>query len=268
MKFKPLLFVSGIVPLFSGCGPVETPSVLELPQPREIVDLGALVTEDLPERVWGNAFMNQMGFTESNSFEVIHWEVEFPDGIVSGSNSYFTFFNHGGPHVDAPNHMNLGEGLDSYALDSFVGPLKVIDVSDFPLGRSVPLRVIQSYNIAAGDIVLIFTNYAPPVEGDTPHRIALTQEAAEYLAKLPVRAFGTDAFNVDSDDNPTPVESSLAVQRVAPNHYAFLSRGIPIFEQLFNVNELLNRERMYFVGPPLNVKDADGMLVRPVALVY
>lgn len=268
MKLKPLLLVGVTVPLFSGCGAVEAPSASELPLPREIVDLGALVTEDLPERVWGSAFMNQMGFTESNSFEVVDWEAEFPDGIVSGSNSYFTFFNHGGPHVDAPNHMNLGEGLDSYALDNFVGPLKVIDVSDFPLGRTVPLSAIQSYDIVAGDIVLIFTDYAPPLEGDTPHRIALTQEAAEYLAMLPVRAFGTDAFNVDSDDNPTPVQSSLAVQRVAPNHYAFLSRGIPIFEQLFNVDQLLNKERMYFVGPPLNVEDADGMMVRPVALVY
>ena len=239
-----------------------------LPQPREIIDLGALVTEDLPQRVWGEAFMAQMGFTEGNSFEVVDWEVEFPDGIVSGLNSYFTLFNHGGPHIDAPNHMDLGEGLDSYALDSFVGPLKVIDVSDYPLGRSVPLSVIQSYDIAPGDIVLIYTDYEFPAEGDLPHRIALSQVAAEYLATLPVRAFGTDAFNVDSDDNPTPPESSLAVQRVAPNHYAFLSRGIPIFEQLFNVDQLLGKERMYFVGAPLNVEDADGMMVRPVVLVY
>ena len=73
-----------------------------VPRPREIIDLGALVTEDLPERVWGKAFMSQMGFHRNNSFEVIHWEAEFADGVVSGSNSYYTLFNHGGPHVDAP----------------------------------------------------------------------------------------------------------------------------------------------------------------------
>ncbi len=36
--------------------------------PSEVIDLGALVTEDLPERVWGNALLEQRGYTESNSF--------------------------------------------------------------------------------------------------------------------------------------------------------------------------------------------------------
>ena len=128
---------------------------------------------------------------------------------------------------------------------------------------------IRSHDIRPGDIVLIYTAYMPPeTDDETPHRIALTREAAEYLAELPVRAFGTDAFNVDSDDNPTPVESDSAVIRVAPNHYSFLSRGIPIFEQLFNVDQLLGKEDMYFVGPPLNIENGDGMMVRPVVLVY
>lgn len=268
MKVRFLTLFGSVLAFIHGCGSPETPGVSEVPQPREIIDLGALVTEDLPERVWGRTFMDQMEFDENNSFNVIDWEVEFPDGTVSGSNSYFTVFNHGGPHVDAPNHMDLGAGLDSYALEDFFGPLKVLDVSGFPLGRSVPLSFIQSHDISAGDIVLIFTGYTPPDEGDVPHRVALTREAAEYLAALPVRAFGTDAFNVDSDDGPTPVESDLATQRVAPNHYAFLSRGIPIFEQLFHVDQLLEKERMYFAGPPLNIENGDGMIVRPVALVY
>ena len=241
----------------------------EAPQPREIVDLGALVTEDLPERVWGKAFMAQMAFEKSNSFEVRQWKVDFPDGTVSGSNSYFTLFNHGGPHVDAPNHMELGAGLDGYDPEVFAGPLRVIDVRRFPLGRSVPIEAFSSQRIDAGDIVLIYTGYTPPAtDDDVPHRIALTREAAEYLVQLPVRAFGTDAFNVDSDDNPTPIKSDLPVVRVAPNHYAFLSRGIPIYEQLFNVEKLLGRDNMYFVGPPLNIKDGDGMMVRPFVLIY
>ena len=236
--------------------------------PSQVIDLGAVVTEDLPERVWGKAFMQTMGFEESNSFDVRRWEVEFPDGVVSGSNSYYTIFNHGGPHVDVPNHMDLGAGLDSFPIDAFIGPLKDIDVSDFPLGRSVPVDRIRQYDINPGDILIIYTNYQPPDEGDTPHRIALSEEAAKYLATIPVRAFGTDAFNVDSDDNPVEVDSEIAAKRVAPIHYAFLTRGIPIFEQLFNVESLLDKQEMYFVGPPLNIKDGDGMIVRPAVLVY
>lgn len=237
--------------------------------PKEVVDLGALVTEDLPEKVWGKVFLNRYGFNDAhNSFEAVNWKYDFPDGIVSGANSYYTLFNHGGPHVDAPSHMSLGEGLDSYHLEAFIGPLKVIDVSKNPPGRSVSIEEIQSHSIKAGDIVLIYTAQKLPQGDDVPQRIALTQEAAEYLATLPVRAFGTDAFNVESDDDTSPVKSKSAVERVAPIHFSFLSRGIPIYEQLFNVDKLIEVQKMYFVGPPLNIKDGDGMMVRPVVLVY
>ena len=268
MKSKLAIFVMATALIIFGCEKSDRSDSTVPPVPRELVDLGALVTEDLPERMWGKAFMSRMGFSQNNTFDVRYWEVEFPDGTVSGSNSYFTLFNHGGPHVDAPNHMNLGAGLDNFPIDAFVGPLKVIDVSEFPLGRSVPLATIRQHNIQSGDVVLIYTDYKPPTDDDLPHRIALTREAAEYLATLPVRAFGTDAFNVDSNDNPKPVISDSAVERVGPNHYTFLTRGIPIFEQLFNVDQLLDKESMYFVGQPLNIKDGDGMLVRPVVLVY
>lgn len=56
--------------------------------------------------------------------------------------------------------------------------------------------------------------------------------------------------------------------RVPLIHQIFLARGIPIYEQLFNLDRLVNRERMFFVGVPLNIKDADGMMVRPVVFLY
>jgi kynurenine formamidase len=55
--------------------------------------------------------------------------------VISGtdpfyfSNSYYTLFNHGGPHVDAPNHLEIGaKGIDSYNLEALVGPIRLIDV--------------------------------------------------------------------------------------------------------------------------------------------
>ncbi len=236
--------------------------------PTEIIDLGALVTEDLPEKVWGKALMEQLGYTENNTFRVIHWEVDLPAGSVLGSNSYFNLFNHGGPHVDMPSHVGYDRRLDSYPIDAFTGPLKVIDVSHFPVGRSVTVDEIKKYDIRPGDIVLIYTGYQFPGENEFPERIALNQEAARYLANLPVHAFGTDAYNVDSDDNESTVESDIPLEPIAPIHFAFLSKGIPLFEQLFNLDKLLDKKDMYFVGPPLNIKDGDGMIVRPAVLVY
>lgn len=239
--------------------------------PREVIDLGALVTEDLPERVWGRAFLAANGFTRPNSFDVIRWEFEMQDGRVAGSNSYYTLFNHGGPHVDAPNHVSVGGGVDSYPVNAFSGPLKVFDVRAFPPGKSVTENVFRG-SVSPGDIVLTFTGYTPPRTDDAfPESITLTPAAADYLASVPIRAYATDAFSVATIQDTTRVDADSETARAVPIHYAFLSRGIPVYEQLFNVNRLVGRpegERMYFVGVPLNIHDGDGMIVRPVVFVY
>ena len=240
----------------------------DLQVPSEIIDLGALVTEDLPERVWGKALMTALGFDRSNQFEVIEWDFEVENGKFSGSNAYYTLFNHGGPHIDAPNHMNLGGGLDSYSIESFIGPLKVFDVSHFPKGRTVPVEIFKD-KVLPGDVVLIFTGYTPPQSDEAfPETIALTRETAEYLTSIPVRAFGTDSFSVANLDDTNPVEADSETARAVPIHHSFLSRGIPIYEQLFNIDKLLDKQNMYFIGIPLNIKDGDGMIVRPAVLVF
>ena len=52
--------------------------------PSEVIDLGALVTEDLPQRVWGKALLNQENFTRPNSFDVIRWTLPTEGGSMSG----------------------------------------------------------------------------------------------------------------------------------------------------------------------------------------
>jgi kynurenine formamidase len=91
-----------------------------------------------------------------------------------------------------------------------------------------------------------------------PEVKTLTNEAAEFLATLPVRGFGTDAFSVEA----------LSDTKAPTIHHVFLSRGIPAYEQLLNIDKLLGQERLFFVGVPLNIKGGDGMIVRPVVFVY
>ena len=62
-----------------GCKP--KPSYQNFITPKEIIDLGALVTEDLPEQVWGR-LLNQYGFEESNSFNVINQEFENTEPFI------------------------------------------------------------------------------------------------------------------------------------------------------------------------------------------
>ncbi|WP_340114054.1 cyclase family protein [Maribellus mangrovi] len=236
---------------------------INLPIPTEIIDLGVLVTEDLPYKLWGKELMDASGYEKGNHFDVREWG---ESGSVSGSNAYYTIFNHAGPHIDAPAHLDLGGGINSYKIEQFVAPLKVFDVSDFPKGRTAPLEVFEG-KVEEGDVVLIYTNYIPIKSEKFPPVITLSFEAAEYLAKLPVCAFATDAITVDEIGTPLP-EAKNVTQRIGPIHYAFLSRSIPIYEGLANVDRLFTKENMLFVGAPLNIEDGDGMNVRPVALVY
>ena len=79
----------------------------------EVIDLGALITEDIAQRVAGSAFLAANGINRLNAFDVITWTADIGGGSVSGSNAFYTLANHGGPHVDAPNHYGLGGGLDA-----------------------------------------------------------------------------------------------------------------------------------------------------------
>ena len=261
-----------VVALFAlalvGCSPAgESTAEGMPPQPKEVIDLGALVTEDLPERVWGKRLLSELGFTRPNAFDVLSWQIE----SVSGSNGYYTLFNHGGPHVDAPNHVGFEDGIDGYSVNQFTGPLKVFDFSTLPTGRTITAEMFEGKDIRPGDIVMIYTSYKPPEANDEyPENITLTHGAADYLTQIPVRAFGTDSFSVGNwaDIQKRLAEGATERSDILPVHDAFLGRNIPVYEQLFNVDKLLSKKNMYFVGVPLNIKDGDGMIVRPVVFVY
>ena len=238
-------------------------------EPTAVVDLGALVTEDLAERVTGKKLLADYGLTRPNKFDVLRWESELPGGTVSVQSSYYTIYNHGGPHIDAPNHLGLEGGVDSYPVASFSGPLKVFDVSEFATGFSVPRDFLASQDIRPNDIVVIYTGYEPPPDEETlPRIVTLTREASEYLANIPIRAFGTDAASVFNFQETPQVDAGSVIAMAAPIHHSFLSRRIPVYEGLFNIDQLLDKKRMLFVGVPLNIRDGDGMIVRPVVFVY
>jgi kynurenine formamidase len=263
-KLLPILMVG----LVAACSEAPQDHALDF-NPIEMIDLGALITEDTAQRVAGEGFLEFNGVNRLNEFELVTWTVEMPGGKVSGSNAFYTLANHGGPHVDAPNHVGLEGGIDSYPIEGFSGPLKVFDVSTYPKGFSIPLSAFRPADVEPGDIVLIYTDYEPPQDDTSfPETVTLTREAAEYLAEIPIRAIATDAYSVANLQDQANVKSADVTAQALPIHHSFLSRGIPVYEQLFNVEKLLDKERMYFSGVPVNIREGDGMIVRPVVFVY
>ena len=79
---KSTILISACLFALANCSPNEQTEVgHSLLEPSEVIDLGALVTEDLPERVWGKANLAAHEFTRPNAFDVIEWD---GDGMFTG----------------------------------------------------------------------------------------------------------------------------------------------------------------------------------------
>lgn len=247
------------VALSSGCQPQQGQSF----ENARVIDLGALVTETMPYEVWSRAQLAAFGFDDANTFEDL--PSDDPMYVVD---SYYRLFNHGGPHVDAPNHLGSPENkaLDDFTPDAFMGPARVLDVSEQPQGSTISLDIVMQAGFQPGEVAILYTGYQlPGVEG-SPIFSTISAEAARYLADLPIHAFATDALSSDSvaayqaaaDQGRTQYPDLL------PVHYTFLTNDILIYEQLQNVDQLVGLRKPYFVGVPLNIAGGNGMVVRPV----
>lgn len=237
------------------------------PLPSQIIDLSPTIDEDLPQKVWGKKMLKDFGFKESTKFTDV--AIEDPLYVVD---SYIELFNHGGAHLDAPNHLDKNaKSIDQYRLEQLVGKFKIFNASDKPKDEPVSIDEIRQMELDSSDIFIFYVKYSPPqTENDIPSYPYLSEEAAEYLSNISIKAFATDAFSVDN--MARLYEKSGAGKKgyetLAPNHHSFLPKGIPVYEQLENVDKLLGLNNAIFVGLPLKIKGSNASPVRAVAFVY
>lgn len=249
------------ISLMAARGP-QTPAM-----PKRIVDLSPVVDEELPERTLGRAFFAAGGWPSKNRFENLVYEKP-----IYAADAYYTIFNHGGPHVDPPNHMIKGaKGVDQMPPEQFYGRARVFDFRSKPKEQALTRADFEKGGIRPGEIVIAAVEVRPPSEADGfPSFAFLSGEAAEYLAAIPVRAFAICAPSVA---NLREVFRKIGVGetdagKVVPEHLAFLRRGIPIIEGLENCGAVVGEKNVVFAGFPLKFKDGNGSPVRAVALVY
>jgi len=159
---------------------------------------------------------------------------------------------------------------NGFSLEKFVGPLRLLDFRSRPKDSLLSRADIEAQSIRPGDVVIALVGYSPPTGRDEmPSYTSLSQEAAEYLATVPVRAFGTDALSVENLRRLYALSADVTgYARVAPVHYAFLNRGIPVIEGLGNLEQIVGKQSVLFVGFPLRIADGDASPVRTTAFVY
>jgi arylformamidase len=160
---------------------------------------------------------------------------------------------HTGTHVDAPAHAEKGAaGVDELPLEAFVGPCRVLDMTQVEEGISV--ADLEAAEIGEGERILVKTrNSSRGYDEFYENFIYLDGDAAEYLASKDIRLFGTDYLSIKKkgsmDNRP---------------HTALLSKMIPIVEGL----DLSKVEpgKYTFVALPLKLVDLDGSPVRAILM--
>jgi arylformamidase len=146
------------------------------------------------------------------------WSARISEGS-SVNLTTITASPHVGTHADAPLHVKDGApGSESLALDAFVGPALVIDVSG--VARDIDIDIAG--RVPDGTVRLLLRTGVTIADGRFPADWpALSAEAAALLVARGVRLVGVDAPSVDRRESKT-----LAV------HHALFEGGAQVLENL------------------------------------
>ena len=188
----------------------------------------------------------------------LSWHMTYADG---GCNlSAVRTGLHAGTHVDAPLHfIDGGADVASMPVTVFMGDAVAIDTPKQP-GEDVSPDDLAGADIRPADIVLVRTGWEARAgtpaffQDDWP---GFSVEAIEALVALGVKAIGGD---ITSADSPTGLWHGALAHRRA------LAAGLPIYEGLVNLQEVVGR-RFLFVGLPLSIDGAEASLVRAIAVL-
>lgn len=168
---------------------------------------------------------------------------------------------HSGTHVDAPMHF-LGDAfpdITRMAPHLFMGEAIALDRPKSP-GQDLSVSDLQGADIRCGDIVLFRTGWDKRAgssaffEDGWP---GLEVPLVEELIRRGVKATGGD---IASADSPSAIAAGAAAHKVAGR------AGMPIFEALVNLDQLVGR-RFFFLGLPLKLEGCEASPIRAVAIV-
>jgi arylformamidase len=156
---------------------------------------------------------------------------------------------HTGTHVDAPFHFkNDGEKIVDLDINLYIGPARVIDVSDY---SNIDSNVLQTFDLDGVKRLLLKTS-VPNNPKRFPEQIpALSADVAAFLQEKGIQLIGVDIPSVD------PLDS-----KEMDAHHALYKHGINILENI--MLDKVKEGDYELIALPLPLKEADGSPVRAV----
>ena len=238
-----------------------------------------------------NAQSRKIDLTHTFDESTIYWPTEKgfvlqrgPAGVTEQGYFYaanrFSCAEHGGTHVDAPQHFwKGGQTVDQIPLERLIGKGALIDVSRV-CGADPDYRVTvedlksweeQTNESLAGRIVLLYTGFCrhwpdrkaylgTAEQGREAvaelHFPGLHPAAADWLVtKRQVLAVGIDTASIDLGQSST-----------YPTHVRLFRDNVPALENVANLDQL-PPSGFTVIALPMKIKDGSGSPCRIVALI-
>ncbi len=213
------------------------------------------------------------------------WDIpleELHDGLGGAAES-LVVSTHSATHMDAPWHYGptvAGEPsrkIDQVPLEWCYGDGVVLDLRHKNTGDWITVDDIEAclkkigYEVKAGDIVLLSTG-TDEKRGDPNYselHPGMSIEGTEYLLDRGVRVICIDAFGFDRPFSfQIPEFKEGKRESLMPCHH-ILGRQREYFqiEQITNIGEISRPHGFKMACFPVNIKNASGAWVRPVAMV-
>ena len=189
-----------------------------------------------------------------------------PEVLIDVSDSHgwicsqLNLSTHAGTHIDAPSHLDPPGGMtiDQYSLDDFVGSGIVYHVDnptdDMPIAIDdlIPQMTEAKHS---EHFMLICTGWDQYWGNERYFKNPfLSPELAYAIVKAGVRLVGLDCINADGISLPTGAA-----------HKILFGEGIPIVENLANLNRLDAGKVFQFCFAPLHIPGGDGAPTRAFA---
>jgi arylformamidase len=156
--------------------------------------------------------------------------------------------SHDGTHIDSPLHfIPGGTTIDAMPYETTLGPCRVIEIKD---ENAVTVKELEPYKIKAGERILFKTKNSPQVWQQRQFlgkAVAISLEAAKYLAAKKIRLVGIDFLSIAAADPPENVNNV---------HKTFLTNGIFILEAL-NLSDV-KPGKYELICLPLRIEKGDA----------
>ncbi|MBS3764895.1 cyclase family protein [Candidatus Bipolaricaulota bacterium] len=164
-------------------------------------------------------------------------------------------------HVDAPSHfIKGGATIDELPLTNFFGEAVVYLPDDKLRGQTIELEEVKKSGITLNqDEVFILNSGLGDLKGDDRYYKDFPTPSVNlvnWLLDHGIKCYGTDCPSID----PLSSESH-------ENHELLLSGGIPIVENLANLDQLNQAEEILFFSLPLELKGLEASPCRATAII-